>query len=138
MPAAERSSRSRAAWLLAVLLGAAAWPASRPARPPCEWPRAAPATRERGSLDWTREVRCSERTSAMPLPRGPARLLFGIPLDPNRADAGSLEVLPGIGPALARALVEAAREQPFCGPRDLDAGDRRGSAEAEVQLWRIL
>ncbi len=39
-----------------------------------------------------------------------SELVFGLPLDLNRADAESLEALPGIGPALARAIVED-REQ---------------------------
>lgn len=44
--------------------------------------------------------------------RGPARLLFGKPLDLNRADAATLEALPGIGPARAAAIVaERARRR---------------------------
>jgi competence protein ComEA len=47
---------------------------------------------------------------------GAARLLFGLPLDLNRADPRDLEVLPGIGPARARAIVAA---RPFCRAADL-------------------
>ena len=39
--------------------------------------------------------------------RGPARLLYGLRLDVNRAPARSLEALPGIGPHLAEAIVAA-------------------------------
>lgn len=52
--------------------------------------------------------------------RGPARLLFGLGLDPNRAGAASLEALPGIGPARAAAIVEARAQAPFCELADLE------------------
>jgi competence protein ComEA len=42
---------------------------------------------------------------------GAARLLWGLPLDLNREDERTLEVLPGIGPTRARAIVAA---RPFC------------------------
>ena len=60
-----------------------------------------------------------------------AGLLFGIPLDLNRASAAALEVLPGIGPRRAMA-VQAARDEsrfrrvsdlervPGIGPRTLE------------------
>ena len=37
--------------------------------------------------------------------RGPARVLFGLGIDPNVADAAALEALPGVGPARAEAIV---------------------------------
>jgi competence protein ComEA len=37
--------------------------------------------------------------------RGPARVLFGLGIDPNLADAAALEALPGVGPARAEAIV---------------------------------
>jgi competence ComEA-like helix-hairpin-helix protein len=41
-------------------------------------------------------------------------------IDPNRASAEELELLPGVGPSLARRLVESRRTQgPFRGPADL-------------------
>jgi competence protein ComEA len=52
--------------------------------------------------------------------RGPARRLFGLPLDPNRASPASLETLPGIGPARAAAIAAARSERPFCRLDDLD------------------
>ncbi len=45
--------------------------------------------------------------------RGPARLLFGLRLDPNRADARALESLPGIGPVRAGAIVAERERRPF-------------------------
>jgi competence protein ComEA len=37
----------------------------------------------------------------------------GAPVDVNRADEATLVTLPGIGPALARRIVEARQERPF-------------------------
>jgi DNA uptake protein ComE-like DNA-binding protein len=51
--------------------------------------------------------------------RGPQALLFGEPVDANRADRATLEVLPGIGPGKASAWVEERTRKPFCGPADL-------------------
>jgi predicted flap endonuclease-1-like 5' DNA nuclease len=53
-------------------------------------------------------------------PQGAAGLLFGRPLDPNRASARDLEALPGIGPARASAIVHEAAERAFCAPADLE------------------
>lgn len=48
------------------------------------------------------------------------RLLLGRPLDLNRASAEELELLPGIGPALARRIVQAREaRQGFATPDDL-------------------
>jgi len=70
-----------------------------------------------------RDVRAS-RLDDVPEPpdevKGPARLLFGLALDPNRADAAALEALPGIGPARAAAIVAARCERPFAGAWDLE------------------
>jgi competence protein ComEA len=40
-------------------------------------------------------------------------------IDVNRADEAALERLPGIGPALARRIVEARAERPFRSVEDL-------------------
>ena len=45
--------------------------------------------------------------------RGPARLLFGLAVDPNRADLATLEALPGIGPSRAAALARRGKAGPF-------------------------
>lgn len=48
-----------------------------------------------------------------PLP-GAVRLTLGLPLDLNRATAADLEAVPGLGPVLARRLVQYREEQgPF-------------------------
>ncbi len=49
-----------------------------------------------------------------------ARLLWGERLDLHRASAADLEVLPGIGPARAAAIVEARCRRPFADPADLE------------------
>ena len=50
---------------------------------------------------------------------GPTRLLFGAALDPNRANAATLEVLPGIGPARAAAIVATRCKHAFAAVSDL-------------------
>ena len=50
---------------------------------------------------------------------GAARLLFGAGLDPNRASAEALALLPGIGPARAAAIVAERARGPFRRPGDL-------------------
>lgn len=52
--------------------------------------------------------------------RGPARRLFDLPIDPNRADAQTLEILPGIGARRAAAIVRERARRPFRDLRDLD------------------
>ena len=90
---------------------------------------------------WSVDVGCGlESGSDL---RGPARLLFGLALDANAADAAALQSLPGIGPGRAGAIV-AARERarfrrledlltvPGIGPRTL-AG-LVGSLEVRVPV----
>jgi competence protein ComEA len=68
--------------------------------------------------------------------QGAARLLFGLRLDPNRADAAALEALPQLGPARAQALVAARRQQVFCGPLDLERVSGIGPrVRAAVAPW---
>jgi len=50
----------------------------------------------------------------------PAQLLFGGRLDLNRAAASSLEVLPGIGPARAAAIVAERCRAPFASVGDIE------------------
>jgi hypothetical protein len=52
---------------------------------------------ERTSQDgWTLTADCLSESENLSPVRGPARRLFGLPLDPNRASPASLETLPGI------------------------------------------
>jgi competence protein ComEA len=99
------------------------WP--RREAPPCAAPREA-AARDGHTI----AVRCDG--SGPPL-RGPARLLFGLPLDPNRADARALQALPGIGPARAAAIVAERGRRPFRDVADL----RRVPGIGPVTLRRI-
>ena len=103
-PRPAGAGAAQAALLLAVLLFVSAWPAERRTTAAC----VAPAERS-ADRGWTREVSCA----GGPALRGPARLLYGLPLDPNRADAATLEVLPGIGATRAQAILDARAERPF-------------------------
>ena len=67
-------------------------------------------------------LRKCRREAGGPELRGPARLLFGQRFDPNRADATTLQTLPGIGPAL----------RPLSSPIVLAALLERVSAHLEV------
>lgn len=55
-------------------------------------------------------------------------------LDPNRATAQELATLPGIGPALAAAIVEAGRDRTFTRPADLLEVPGIGPAKLEAIL----
>jgi hypothetical protein len=112
-PKASEGRRAWAAWLLAAALVV---PAARPAprgAAACEHPREA-AARAGHSV----AARCGEPAAGRPL-RGPARRLFGLPIDPNRADAPTLETLPGIGPRGAEAILRERARAPFATPQDL-------------------
>ena len=65
---------------------------------------------------------------------GPARLLFGGRLDPNRATPEALALVPGIGPRRAAAIVAAREEQPFEQIADLERV--RGIGPRSVARWR--
>jgi hypothetical protein len=81
-------------------------------------------------------VRCDGDAAARPV-RGPARLLFGLRLDANRADRASLEALPGIGPVRAAAIETERCRRPFASLADLErvAGiGPRGRARLEPWL----
>lgn len=83
-------------------------------------PRECRFPREVASVDgWTTEVRCAAESSPSRSLRGPARLLFGLTLDLNRADAKALEVLPRIGPSRAAAIVRAREEAEFASVAEL-------------------
>ena len=92
--------RGRAALWLVGLLFLSALPDGSPV--PLACPQPEEFVSEAGV---TRHVVCQGRGRG-PL-RGPARLLYGQPLDLNRTSARSLAVLPGIGPGLAGEIVAA-------------------------------
>jgi competence protein ComEA len=58
-----------------------------------------------------------EPAASDPPPHGAMRLLYGERLDANREPPDVLALLPGIGPARARALIEA---RPLCSLADVD------------------
>jgi competence protein ComEA len=96
-----------ALWGMGLLLGP-------PWAPTCQRPHACAfpsegQRRESGIL----EVNCSQDAVGGSRLNGPARLLFGLPLDLNRATAGDLESLPGIGPGRAQAIVRARCAEKF-------------------------
>jgi hypothetical protein len=109
---------------LATLAFALALVRGAPPAPDCEVPSELAAAGGHSVV-----LACRSEARGLPL-RGPARLLVGLPIDPNQADAATLEVLPGIGPGRAQAIVtERARGRfrdvadltrvPGIGPRTL-------------------
>ena len=99
----------RAALALSLLLLALAWPDCERRPEAC----AKPVVRAPG------EVVCVVGTEATPRLEGPLRRLFGQPLDPNHADAITLETLPGIGPARAAAIVRERCKRAFVSVADM-------------------
>jgi competence protein ComEA len=83
-------------------------------------PRAARAALAGALALWLAALPCAGPASrppeARPPAHGAARLLWGLPLDLNREDERTLQVLPGIGPKRARAILEA---RPFCKEEEL-------------------
>ncbi len=88
------------------------------------------------------EVGCASAPPQNPAVHGAARLLFGLPLDLNVADARALESLPRIGPARAAAIVRSRCVRAFpdldsisrvsgIGPRTVEG--LRGWAVADAQ-----
>jgi competence ComEA-like helix-hairpin-helix protein len=96
------------------------------------------AGRERGALlrfAVDREGGC-EQSGAAVLP-APARLLCGAGLDVNRDSARDLELLPGVGPVRAGALVDSReRDGPFRNRADLERVRGIGPQTAlRIALW---
>jgi len=99
---------STAGLLLAAALfaRAAPWPRAEPA--PCARPGEV-ASRDGHSV----AVACEAGARGARPIRGPARRLFGLPIDINRADAATLASLPGIGSARAAAILAERAERPY-------------------------
>ena len=110
----EVSRRARAAFAIAALLFAL--PFVPDARPPAACPDPSERRAEAGH---SAELVCAGGNRGRPV-RGPARRLVGLPIDPNRADAATLETLPGVGPVRARAIVAARERCPFRRFEDLE------------------
>jgi competence protein ComEA len=119
---------ARAGGLVALALAAAAL-APEPSPVPCAAPREVASAQGR-----TIEVGCGRLAGAEL--RGPVRVLFGMRIDPNRADAETLESLPGIGAKRAAALVEARVRAPFCRASDLESVTGIGPRTRQgVESW---
>ena len=97
--------------LLLLVFGLAAGSGGAAALSPCEEPRERAA--ESGH---TRAVDCGGHGPAL---RGPAAVLFGGGLDPNRDDAWALQAVPGVGPARAAAIVAGRARGPYRSLGDL-------------------
>ncbi len=112
-PVAER--RAQAGFAIGVALLAVAMPLAPRDGDACLNPleRSARAGR-------TRAVACAEPGVAGAPVRGPGRRLFGLAIDPNVADALTLETLPGVGPVRAAAIVQERCRRPFGAVGDLD------------------
>jgi competence protein ComEA len=114
-----RPSRGPAALLVAGLVCTAGAPERVPHAADCAGPAVAG---RRGALV---AIACRAPGPAL---AGAPRLLFGLPLDLNRADAAALEALPGIGPGRADAIVRARAAAPFCRVGELDRVPGLGAA----------
>ncbi len=112
-PVAER--RAQAGFAIGVALLAVALPVPPRDADPCLHPLERSA---RAGL--TRAVACAEPGVAGAPVRGPARRLFGLAIDPNAADALTLETLPGVGPVRAAAIVRERCRRAFRTVADLD------------------
>jgi len=79
------------------------------------------------------EIRCLKTPAPVAL-AGVARRVFGLPIDPNCADAATLATLPGIGPVRAEAILRERARRPFRDVADLERvhglGPRRVAALA--------
>jgi competence protein ComEA len=113
---------ARAGFVVACGLFALAWPRAEPEPAPCPRP----------VLLGRAEIVCVPASAGTPRLSGPARRLFGRPIDPNRADRLTLETLPGIGPARADAILAERAERPFDGLRDLERVRGLGPARVAV------
>ena len=99
--------------LFAVEVGGAALAPASDRLPRCEHP-----SEREASAGHTRRVACG--SPGGPELRGPARVLFGLGIDPNTADASALEALPGIGSARAEAIVAGRADGAYRSLADLD------------------
>lgn len=111
----------RTGWLAVVALGAVALGAAvRWTRPSPQAALPCPSEDVRWFDAGTAQVaRCAP---GAPPAAGPAAqaLVVGQKLDLNQATEAELAVLPGVGPSLARAIVQARARQPFQSWEDVD------------------
>ena len=112
-----------AASVVALILWGGAGPSPPRRLAPCERPREAAS--EDGWTVWVachpvpQTARDSGRCAGSGSLRGASPLLLGGTLDLNRADAEVLEVLPGVGPSRAQAIVMERSRRPFASLADV-------------------
>jgi hypothetical protein len=106
--------RVQAGFALSAVLFALAWPGPPARLRPCENPAEA-AARD----GHTTEVVCGAEQKPGLEVRGPARRLFGLPIDLGCAQSQTFEIFPGIGPVLAQRIVDARQIRPFERVEDL-------------------
>jgi hypothetical protein len=99
--------------LLAVETGRGAFAPTGDRLTPCDHP-----SEREASAGHTRRVACG--SAGGPDVRGPARVLFGLGIDPNTADASALEALPGVGASRAEAIVAGRADGAYRSLADLD------------------
>jgi hypothetical protein len=131
----RRASVARAALALGALVMAIAIAPAPAERIGCGAPfeRAADV-----SSGFTTEVGCGASSTRAQI-RGPARLLFGMPLDVNRATQEALEALPAIGPARAAAIVRARADRRFESLADLERVPGIGRKTSEgLHAWATV
>jgi hypothetical protein len=93
---------------LSVALFVLALPAPSPELRLCRNPTESAAVEQH-----TAAVRCQDPQARAGEIRGPARRLFGLPIELNCAGARTLETLQGIGSVRARRIVEERARRPF-------------------------
>ncbi len=125
-------SASAALLLGAVVMGVAM--SQAPSLPSgCEAPFERAADARAG---FTTEVGCGAAEAPRPGLRGPARLLFGLRLDLNRASEEALEALPAIGPVRAAAILRARANRRFESLDDLQRVAGIGPKTSEgLRAW---
>ena|SRR6185369_5660485 len=123
--------------ILMVQLVRAAWPSAKlePIARPAECPLvelAGEGIRCAGSTENGDRISLEGRRGRM----HPDRLAsLGIPIDLNRASQAELEGLPGVGPALARRIIEA---RPFAQVPDLERVSGIGPKKLAALVSRVL
>ena len=131
----ERRARpATAGYALVLVLCGLAWPEARQAESSDSGSGCAAGWVEAESqADASTRLACGGGARRGAPVRGPARLLVGLPIELNRASAATLEVLPGIGPRRAAAIVAERCRRPFERLADLQRVHGIGPRTA----WRL-
>ena len=109
-----QEGRARAGFALSAVLFVLALPGLPTRQQACEHPQEAA-----GRDGVTTQVLCGTTGNPGTEISGPARRLFGLPIDLNCAQASTFETFQGIGPARAKSIVDARTIRPFERVEDL-------------------